>query len=208
MQDGDGETSTPAVLSPTSTPKVRHRAIAASSSSSRKPEDLRHGPRRPGFPGAVPRPRRARSGNPSSGRGCPLRLTARRRATSILAHLQVYPRRRVPRFRSLRADANAQLALGRARTSDGRPRRSRFPGRARWPGSTRSPAMVRTGAPCERSDWSVSTADLLQEVHVASTGDVAGLSLDGDKETARSSCPRSGSTSRRRSPRSRWARPT
>ena len=84
-----------------------------------------------------------------------------------LAHLQVIHPDDVPRFRALRAVANAQ-PLWAAHEPQMDDLTIPFLGDPRWRWQYPFGALVRTGASlCFGSDWPVSTPDPLQELHVA-----------------------------------------
>ena len=84
-----------------------------------------------------------------------------------LAHLQVVHPDDVPRFRQLRAVANAQ-PLWAAHEPQMDDLTIPFLGEPRWRWQYPFGSLVRSGAPlCLGSDWPVSTPDPLQELHVA-----------------------------------------
>jgi predicted amidohydrolase YtcJ len=84
-----------------------------------------------------------------------------------LAHLQIVHPDDVPRFRELRATANAQ-PLWAAHEDQMDDLTIPFLGEPRWRWQYPFGSLVRAGATlCMGSDWSVSSPDPLQEIHVA-----------------------------------------
>ena len=84
-----------------------------------------------------------------------------------LAHIQVVHPDDIPRFRALRAVANAQ-PLWAAHESQMDELTIPFLGEPRWRWQYPFASLVRAGATLAMgSDWSVSSADPLEEIHVA-----------------------------------------
>jgi len=84
-----------------------------------------------------------------------------------LAHIQVVHPDDVPRFRTLRAVANAQ-PLWAAHEGQMDDLTIPFLGEPRWRWQYPFGSLVRAGATlCMGSDWSVSSPDPLEEIHVA-----------------------------------------
>ena len=124
-----------------------------------------------------------------------------------LAHLQVVHPDDVPRFRVLNAVANAQ-PLWAAHESQMDDLTIPFLGEPRWRWQYPFRSLVRAGATLAMgSDWSVSSPDPLEEIHVAVNRRMPPDYLHGSKRMT-CSCPTSVSTCPQRSQRSRSARPT
>jgi predicted amidohydrolase YtcJ len=84
-----------------------------------------------------------------------------------LAHIQIVHPDDIPRFRALRATANAQ-PLWAAHESQMDELTIPFLGEPRWRWQYPFASLVRAGATLAMgSDWSVSSADPLEEIHVA-----------------------------------------
>ncbi len=126
-----------------------------------------------------------------------------------LAHIQVVHPDDIPRFRAAATRSRTPSRCGRRTRSQMDDLTIPFLGEPRWRWQYPFASLVRAGATLAMgSDWSVSSPDPLEEMHVAVNRTMPrGLPLQG-RATARCSCPRSGSTCRPRSPRSRWARRT
>ena len=124
-----------------------------------------------------------------------------------LAHIQVVHPDDIPRFRRLHAVANAQ-PLWAAHESQMDDLTIPFLGEPRWRWQYPFASLVRAGATLAMgSDWSVSSPDPLEEIHVAVNRRMP-PSYPHRVERHDVFIPTSASTSRRPSRRSRWARPT
>ncbi len=97
-----------------------------------------------------------------------------------LAHIQVVHPDDIPRFRTLRAIANAQ-PLWAAHEDQMDDLTIPFLGEPRWRWQYPFGSLVRAGAMlCMGSDWSVSSPDPLEEIHVAVNRVLPPTSLDGN----------------------------